>query len=316
MSAIPFVPPLDDFKYGVAEQLSPLVHRVLAENPNHFTYRGTGTYILGERDVYVIDPGPPIDSHRVALEKALDGKNVAGILITHCHGDHSPLSKWLHEQSGAKTFGFGPHVQGVDPLYDPEEVAELSEEEIKGETPDLDFVPTVALRDGERIELIPNVTVTAIHTPGHTSNHLCFDFAEEDTIFTGDHVMGWSTTVISPPDGNMADYMRSVAKVRQLGRSVWRPTHGNPITAPLAYSTALLAHRLEREEQVLATIRIRPQTIKEIVKDLYAAVDEKLHKAAARSVLAHLLKLIEEGRVVVEGDAQISKDSIFLAATA
>ena len=316
MSKIPFVPPLEDFEYGKISQLSDSVQRVMAENPNKFTYRGTGTYIVGADDVFVIDPGPILDSHQSALESALSGRKVRGILITHCHGDHSPLSGWLKTQFDAPTYGFGPHVQGEDLLFDPEEVEELTDEEKKGETADLDFVPDVMLKDGERITKINGVTITAIHTPGHTSNHLCFDFAEEDTIFTGDHVMGWSTTVISPPDGNMSDYMRSVAKIRQLGRAVWRPTHGNPITQPLAYATALLAHRMDREDQVLASVAARPQTIKEMVKVMYAEVDEALHKAAARSVLAHLLKLIDEGRVGVVGDQPISKDSVFFTTPA
>ena len=315
MSAIPFVAPLEDFSYGVAEQQSPLVQRVIAENPNKFTYKGTGTYLIGGHDVLVVDPGPKLDSHQAALEKALDGRNVIGILITHCHGDHSPLSAWLKSQSGARTYGFGPHVQGEDLLYDPDEKAEPTEDE-KGETADLEFVPDVAVVDGQRLELVDGVTITCIHTPGHTSNHLCFDLAEEDTIFTGDHVMGWSTTVISPPDGNMTHYMKSLAKIQQLGRSIWRPTHGNPITNPLAYSTALIAHRTAREEQIISVVKARPQTIKEMVKTIYADVDEALHKAAARSVLAHLMKLMDEGRVRIKDDAPISKDSIFFATTA
>ena len=315
MSAIPFVAPLEDFSYGVAEQQSPLVQRVIAENPNKFTYKGTGTYLIGGHDVLVVDPGPKLDSHQAALEKALDGRNVIGILITHCHGDHSPLSAWLKSQSGARTYGFGPHVQGEDLLYDPDEKAEPTEDE-KGETADLEFVPDVAVVDGQCLELVNGVTITCIHTPGHTSNHLCFDLAEEDTIFTGDHVMGWSTTVISPPDGNMTHYMKSLAKIQQLGRSIWRPTHGNPITNPLAYSTALIAHRTAREEQIISVVKARPQTIKEMVKTIYADVDEALHKAAARSVLAHLMKLMDEGRVRIKDDAPISKDSIFFATTA
>ena len=313
MSAIPFVAPLDNVKYGAVEQLSPLVQRVIAENPNKYTYRGTGTFIIGTNEVFVVDPGPVIDTHRDALKAALAGRRVAGILITHCHGDHSPLGHWLKDSTGAQTYGFGPHVQaGPDPLYDPEDEKELTED-AKGERADVDFVPDVSVRDGDQIRVVSGITVTAIHTPGHTSNHICYDFAEEDTVFTGDHVMGWSTTVITPPDGNMSDYMRSLARVQQLGRSIWRPTHGNAITSPLAYSTALIAHRMEREEQIYSQILAKQQTIREMVKVLYADVDEALHKPAARSVLAHIFKLIDEGRVAVVGDAPISKDSVFLA---
>ena len=313
MNAIPFVAPLTDVAYGSVEQLSPLVQRVIAENPNKYTYRGTGTFIIGTNDVYVVDPGPVIDSHRDALAAALSGRNVRGILITHCHGDHSPLSHWLKSETGATTFGFGPHVQaGDDPLYDPEDEKEVSDD-VKGERADLEFSPDVKLTDGSAINLIDGLSITAIHTPGHTSNHICYDFAEEDTLFTGDHVMGWSTTVITPPDGNMTDYMRSLARVRQLGRAIWRPTHGNAITSPLAYSTALIAHRTEREEQIYNQVRTSKQTIKEMVKVLYADVDEALHKPAARSVLAHIYKLIDEGRITVDGGGPINKDSVFLA---
>lgn len=313
MSAIPFVAPLDDVTYGAVEQLSPLVQRVIAENPNKFTYRGTGTFIIGTDDVFVVDPGPVIDGHRDALQSALVGRKVKGILITHCHGDHSPLSHWLKAETGAQTYGFGPHMQaGADPLYDPDEEKEATDD-VKGERADTEFVPDIAVKDGQLIDAVKGLTITAVHTPGHTSNHICYDFAEEDTLFTGDHVMGWSTTVITPPDGNMSDYMRSLAKVRQMGRSVWRPTHGNAVTSPLAYSTALIAHRMEREEQIYAQIKTKRQTIKEIVKILYADVDEALHKPAARSVLAHIYKLIDEGRVAVDGGGEISKDSVFLA---
>src|SRR6478736_7955655 len=231
MTAIPFVPPITEPRYGEPVQLSPLVRRVIAENPTKYSYVGTGTYILGDDNVAVIDPGPALDSHRDALLAALHGRTVRAILVTHCHSDHSPLAGWLREETGAPTVGFGPHGSGQhthpvlpdDPEDDPPDPDEPA---TTGEAIDTDFTPDVVALDGDRVDLVPGLTITAVHTPGHTANHLCFALAEEQALFSGDHVMGWSTTVVSPPDGDMAAYIASMHRVAGRIDAVLYPTHG------------------------------------------------------------------------------------------
>jgi glyoxylase-like metal-dependent hydrolase (beta-lactamase superfamily II) len=305
---------LDDVQYGQAEQVSPLIRRVIAENPSKFTYRGTGTYILGHGDVVVIDPGPRLDSHREALAAALAGQRVRAILVTHCHSDHSPLAEWLHAESGAPTYAYGPH-----PLPDPTWEALATDDSPGQQRPDRDpieieesidfgFAPSVAVADGDRVPDTPGLSITAVYTPGHTSNHTCWALAEERALFTGDHVMGWSTTVVAPPDGDMADYISSLRKVAGRDDSVLWPTHGPPRDDGSEYVAALVAHRLERERGVLEALDDGRATIREIVALLYADVPQELHKAAGMSVWSHLLKLVAEGQVEVEssGPAALS----------
>lgn len=302
--AIPFVPPIDDVPYCESVQVSPLVRRVIASNPSKFTYRGTGTYILGTKDVVVIDPGPRIDSHRDALTKALDGSNVVGIVVTHCHSDHSPLAEWLHEQTGAPRYAIGAHrvYEGFveeddhDPTEDdPAEVQGENEEE--RETVDLAFSPDIAVKDGEWFFSSNEFKLQAIATPGHTSNHLCVAMDTENALFTGDHVMGWSTTVVSPPDGDMAQYFESMRKCIARNDSILWPTHGGPVTDVRPFLTAYLDHRVERERQIIEQIASGNDTIPGIVKVLYASVSVRLHRPARRSVWSHLRKLVDEGRV-------------------
>ncbi|PHQ68658.1 MAG: hypothetical protein COB93_10140 [Sneathiella sp.] len=188
---VPFLKDLE-FEYGVSEQLSPLIRRVIANNPSAFTFHGSGTYIIGKGEVAVIDPGPLDDEHIAALTRALKGEMVTHILITHTHMDHSPAAEPLKQLTGAKTYGFGPHGSGKPDLQ-------------LEEGGDMDFVPDVTIMDGDVI-VGNGWTVEAIHTPGHLSNHMCFGLLEEKTLFTGDHVMGWSTTVVSPPDGDMSPF--------------------------------------------------------------------------------------------------------------
>jgi glyoxylase-like metal-dependent hydrolase (beta-lactamase superfamily II) len=289
---------LDEVHYGRVEQVSPLIRRVIAENPSKFTYRGTGTYILGRDDVVVVDPGPRLDSHRDALASALAGERVRAILVTHCHSDHSPLAAWLRAETGAPTYAYGPHPP-PDPTW--KELAEDDSMPVEMEEAiDFDFVPAVALADGDRVPDTPGLSLTAVHTPGHTSNHTCWALAEERALFTGDHVMGWSTTVVSPPDGDMADYIASLRKVAERDDAVLWPTHGPPRDDAGDYVRALVAHRIEREQQVLAALDAGLATIPEIVELLYADVRPELHKAAGMSVWSHLLELVAEGRVDVE----------------
>ncbi len=301
---------LDEVHYGRVEQVSPLIRRVIADNPSKFTYRGTGTYILGRGDVVVIDPGPRLDSHREAMAAALTGERVRAILVTHCHSDHSPLAAWMHEATGAPTYASGPHPP-PDPTW--EALAEDDEDDEDDEPDghdkpvameeaiDLAFTPTIAIADGDRVPDTPGLTITAVHTPGHTSNHTCWALDEERALFTGDHVMGWSTTVVSPPDGDMADYIASLRKVAGRGDATLWPTHGPSRDDAGQYVAALVAHRLEREHGVLAALDSGRTTIREIVALLYADVRKELHKPAGMSVWSHLLKLVGEGRVEVEG---------------
>jgi glyoxylase-like metal-dependent hydrolase (beta-lactamase superfamily II) len=300
---------LDDVHYGRAEQVSPLIRRVIAENPSKFTYRGTGTYIIGHGDVVVIDPGPRLDSHRDALAAALAGERVRAILVTHCHSDHSPLAVWMHAETGAPTYAFGPHPP-PDPKWDalaqddtPPEAVDDDDPVVMEEAIDFAFAPTVAVADGDRIPDTPGLAITAVHTPGHTSNHMCWALDEERALFTGDHVMGWSTTVVSPPDGDMADYIASLRKVAARGDVTLWPTHGPARDDAGEYVGALVEHRLERERGVLAALDAGLATIREIVELLYADVRRELHEAAGMSVWSHLLKLVSEGEVEVEGSA-------------
>jgi glyoxylase-like metal-dependent hydrolase (beta-lactamase superfamily II) len=298
---------LDHVDYGRVEQLSPLIRRVIAENPSKFTYRGTGTYILGRGDVVVIDPGPRLDTHRDALAAALAGERVRAILVTHCHSDHSPLAAWLSADTGAPTYAYGAHPP-PDPKWEELVKDDSTEPATDDSTPvaveeaiDYEFSPSVALADTDAVPDTPGLTIAAVYTPGHTSNHTCWALAEERALFTGDHVMGWSTTVVAPPDGDMADYIASLRKVADREDAMLWPTHGPPRDDAQEYVTALVAHRLERESGVLAALDAGLATVREIVALLYVDVRQELHKAARMSVWSHLLKLVGEGRVEVEG---------------
>jgi glyoxylase-like metal-dependent hydrolase (beta-lactamase superfamily II) len=312
MTAIPFVT-LDDARYGESVAVSPLVRRVVANNPSKFTYLGTGTYIIGEGEVAVIDPGPALPAHQAALESALARSKVTAILVTHCHSDHSPSAAWLRDITGAPTVAFGPHA--VDPTWvdddtpeepDDEERAAAVEAAARGdakveESLDLAFTPDIRVVDGDIAAAGEGWTLRALHTPGHTSNHTCFDFEEQHALFSGDHIMGWSTTVITPPDGDMRSYFESLRRVQALAPATLWPTHGSPVTEVAPFLDAFLGHRLEREAQVLAAVRGGVTLVPDMVRRLYVGVNEKLYKAAGRSVLAHLIKLVDDGLVVHEG---------------
>lgn len=280
-----------DFEYGKAEQLSPLIRRVLARNPSPFTFKGTGTYIVGRGRVAVIDPGPDLPDHVAALLQALDGEIVSHILVTHTHLDHSPASAALKRATGAKTYAYGPHG------------SRRAEERFGGaaeEGGDRDFVPDVELREGDMVHG-PGWHLAAIETPGHTSNHLCFALPEERTLFSGDHVMGWSTSVIAPPDGDMAAYMRSLEKLLQRDDALYWPTHGPSIIAPKPHVEAFIAHRRERSDAIMKALAAGDESIPAIVARVYTGLDPRLVPAAGRSVLAHLIELVEEERVFCDG---------------
>jgi glyoxylase-like metal-dependent hydrolase (beta-lactamase superfamily II) len=275
--------------YEEPQTVSPLITRVLTDNPGPFTFKGTGVYVVGGKNVAVIDPGPDIPAHVEALKRALDGKRVTHILVTHTHSDHSPAAAPLKAWSGAKTYAFGPHGSGK--VEDGVKVEEGG---------DMAFVPDMRVRDGDVIEG-NGITFECVHTPGHTSNHMCFALRQENALFTGDHVMGWSTTVVTPPDGDMAQYMASLRKLLARDDRVLYPTHGGPIRDPKPFIQAYIDHRLEREAQILACLRDGIATIPEMVARVYADIDKRLHPAAARSVLAHLIQLEQEGRVKKDG---------------
>jgi len=281
--AIPFVKDID-VEYGRIDQVSPLIRRVIANNPGAFTYTGTGVYIIGRGTVAVIDPGPLQDDHFEALKRALDGETVSHVVVTHSHMDHSPLAHPLAEWAGCKVYAKGPAIP--------------TESEVRMEAgDDLSFRPDETIEDGWTATG-PGWTLEAIETPGHTSNHVCYALHEENALFSGDHVMGWSTTVISPPDGDMGDYIASLEKVRDRGFATIWPTHGPPVTDnPSAFIQAYIDHRKAREAAILARLSAGDETIPDMVKTIYASVDVKLHPAACHSVLGHMVQLVKDGRV-------------------
>lgn len=290
---------LDAVSYGTVEQVTPGIRRVIAENPSKYTYRGTGTYVVGHGDVAVIDPGPDLESHRAALAAALRGERVVAIAATHCHADHSSLASWLHGETDAPRFGAGPH-----PRPSPAELEMVADDhpaadELVDDPIDWDFVPDETVADGAAVAGGAGWSLVAVHTPGHTSNHVCYALPEEGVLFSGDHVMGWSTTVVSPPDGDMAMYIESLHKVAGRPDARYWPTHGPAIDSPGEFVEALIRHRHEREEGVLRCLRDGRDTVAAIVAELYADVRHELHRPAGRSVLAHLVKLVDEGRVAV-----------------
>jgi len=275
-----------DAPYAKLEQLEPGIARVLAHNPSAFTYYGTQTYLVGESEVAVIDPGPDLPEHLDALEKAIGGRPVVAIMCTHTHRDHSPAARPLAEATGASIVGCAPlALETVGPRADA--------------AFDGDYAPDRVLEDGETIK-VDRKSITAVATPGHTSNHLCF--AYEGALLTGDHVMGWSTTVVVPPDGDMAEYMRSLEKLRQREDRIYYPAHGPPVTKPRQYVRSLIGHRMQRERQILRLVGEKPRAIPDIVANAYPALDPRLVTAAGGSVQAHLLDLQKRGLVDREGE--------------
>lgn len=274
---------------GTAVAVSPLIRRVLAPNPGIFTYTGTGTYIVGAgAEVAVIDPGPDDDLHLAALVAAIGDARVTAILVTHTHRDHSPLAGPLAALTGAPVLGCAP-------------LALVEDSDHAEEGFDTTYAPARVLADGEAVSG-DGWTLEAVHTPGHTSNHLCFALAEEKALFSGDHVMGWSTTVIIPPDGSMGAYMQSLAKLQAREDAMLYPTHGPAIDRPQSHLRGLVLHRRQREAQVLGALADGPQRIAEMVPRLYANIDKRLWPAAGMSVKAHLIDLAERGRVHADGD--------------
>ena len=297
-----------DPAYGAAVQVASLVQRVTAANPSPFTFAGTGTYIVGDQRVGVIDPGPDDAAHVTALLRALEGRTVTHICITHTHSDHSPASRALAAATGAPVLGFGPH-----PASDARRGGEAGSA-VEEEPGDWDFIPDVTLAHGD-VLAGDGWTLECLHTPGHISNHLCFALDEERGVFTGDHVMGWSSTIIPPPDGTLGDYLRSLELLIERGDrdEVYWPTHGPAITSPVRYARALLAHRHNRTAQILGCLRGGAATIPELVSRIYTDTPRLLHPAAERSVLAHLIHLTGQGRVTCDPAGDERSDVYALA---
>jgi glyoxylase-like metal-dependent hydrolase (beta-lactamase superfamily II) len=270
-----------DAPYARLEQIEPGIARVLAHNPSAFTYYGTQTYMLGGEELAVVDPGPNLDDHVDALVQAIAGRRVVAICCTHTHRDHSPAARPLAEVTGAPIIGCAAlALETVGPRADA--------------AFDGDYVPDRVLGDGDSI-MVDGRAMTAVATPGHTSNHLCFAYG--DALLTGDHVMGWSTTVVVPPDGDMADYLASLDKLRARDDRVYYPAHGPPVTRPRQYVRGLIGHRLQREKQILRLVGEQPRDIPDIVANAYPGLDPRLVAAAGGSVYAHLLDLQARGLV-------------------
>ncbi|MGZ2430448.1 MBL fold metallo-hydrolase [Rhizobium redzepovicii] len=283
--------------YGQAVPVVAGVERVTVNNPGPFTFFGTNSYIVGSSSVAVIDPGPEDEAHFQALMAALGGRAVTHIVVSHTHRDHSPLARRLQAATGAVTVGQGPH-RPARPLRD-------GEINPFAESSDLSFVPDITIGDGETLSG-DGWALTAVLTPGHTANHAAFALAGRDILFSGDHVMAWSTSIVAPPDGSMADYMESLERLIERDDRLLLPGHGGPVTQPSSFLRALKAHRLRREQAVLARVQAGDTRIAEMVKVIYRDTDPKLHAAAALSVLAHIEDLMERGEIAADGPPSLA----------
>ena len=276
---------------GGLTRVSPLVRRLVANNPGAFTFTGTCSYIVGNGEVAIVDPGPAEAKHIAALLDAVRGERVRHVLVTHTHRDHSPAAAAIRQATGAAIVGARPFrpragaggTQGLDAAHDP------------------DYAPDKVLADGERIEG-RGYTLATVATPGHAANHLAFALLDENCLFSGDCVMAWSTSVVAPPDGSMGDYMASLDKLRERGDSVYWPGHGGPVREPQRYVRALAHHRRQREASILARLEAGDETIPEIVARIYENLDPALVGAARLSTLAHLEDLIARGLASAEGE--------------
>ena len=295
MVSIPFKRELD-FEYGEVAEVAPGIRRVVANNPSAFTLYGTGTYIVGRGNVAVIDPGPVDPAHIDAIAKATAGETITHMLVTHTHMDHSPGCRLLAAHTDAKTYAYGGHGAG--------KIAAGVQVEEGG---DMEFKPDVYVADGDVIDG-DGWSMECVYTPGHTSNHLCFAFREQNVLFTGDHVMGWSTSVISPPDGDMKSYMDSLDVLLERDDAVYWPTHGPAIDEPKPHVRAFIEHRMAREEQIRRCLADGTTRIADMVPSMYAGVHKGLYPAAARSVFAAMALLVERGEVVCAGEPDVDAE--------
>ena len=284
-----------DPKPDEVQQVSPLIRRVLAPNPGPFTFTGTCTYIIGHGEVAILDPGPDNAAHVAALVDATKGERVVHIVITHTHRDHAPASRALQQATGAAIVGCRPY----EPRHANAQASGLDAAH------DTDYRPARILTEPDTTEA-PGFTLEAIATPGHASNHLAFALREENALFSGDHVMGWSTSIVAPPDGSMSDYMDSLEKLRTRSENIYWPGHGGPVREPQRYLRALIRHRHQREAAILTRINAGDRLIPEMVERIYEGLDPRLKGAAALSVLAHLEDLVARSVVRVDGPATLA----------
>ncbi|MEP5153042.1 MBL fold metallo-hydrolase [Planktotalea sp.] len=297
---------LEDFNppIGVPETLAPHLRRIVADNPSPMTYRGTNTYLLGAQKIAVIDPGPASDAHLQAILSACSkDQRITHIFVTHSHMDHSPLAKALSEATGAPILAFGPSSAGRSDAMLACVAAGMNS---GGEGIDPTFAPDILLEDGTTYEA-GDQRLTAWHTPGHMGNHMCF--AWEDTLFCGDLVMGWASSLVSPPDGDLTDFMASCEKMHALKPRIMHSGHGAPITEPLARIEWLIGHRKGREAQILDQLTIAPSAARQIAEAIYADTPPALIPAATRNVFAHLIDL--EGKQMVTRKDAPNEDAIF-----
>lgn len=292
----PDINPTADGQTGVPQELAPNLRCILADNPSPMTYHGTNTYLLGARDIAVIDPGPASQSHLNAILSALrPGQRITHILVTHSHMDHSPLAASLAQQTGAPIMAFGDSTAGRSAAMQRALTAGLTS---GGEGIDADFAPTDLMRDGESYAA-GDQQVTALHTPGHMGNHMCF--AWNNAVFCGDLVMGWASSLVSPPDGDLTDFMASCRRLQTLSPHVLYSGHGAPITDPAARLSWLIEHRLMREAQILQHLADAPGTPASLAAAIYTETPAALLPAAARNVFAHLIDLMDKKLVTCGG---------------
>lgn len=292
-----------DPAYGSAVEVAPGIRRMTVNNPSPFTFYGTNTYLLGHDTLAVIDPGPEDDAHYAALMEAIGGRPVSHIFVSHTHKDHSPLAARLKAETGAPVLAEGPH-RAARPLR----IGEINPLDASA---DIDFQPDIALADNELVEG-DGWTLRAIHTPGHTANHLVFALEDTGILFSADHVMAWATSIVAPPDGAMSDYMASLDRLLERQDKLLLPGHGGPVAKPLPFMRGLKTHRKMRERAILERLKAGDRTIPEMVRAIYRDTDPRLHGAAGLSVLAHLEDLVARGRAKAEGEPSI--DGIFILA--
>jgi len=295
---MPGIPFIKDFKfdYGTAMEVTPLIRRVVAQNPSPFTFKGTGTYLVGRGKVAIVDPGPDDEAHIHALLDAVRNETVTAIFVTHTHRDHSPAVPAIKTATGATVYAEGPH-RAARPLH-------IGEHNPLDASADRDFRPDVALKDGE-VVAGDGWTIEAVTTPGHTANHMAYAFKEKNMLFAGDHVMAWATSIVAPPDGAMSDYMTSLQKLAKRGENIYFPGHGPAIDDASRFVNYYILHRKAREASILHRLAKGETDIPTIVRAIYIGIDPRLTGAAGLSVLAHMEDLVTRGLVETDGQPAI-----------